>query len=136
MRTRSVKVSWVFLAAVLVLAGSASVVRADEELVVAHVPFAFIAGDSRLPAGDYIVKEMEGDPSVIAIASADGRRSVFMLTIASPSIETQTQAQLVFDKVGSLYFLARVMPDGGNQREIVLTPARMEHELAATALNP
>ena len=133
MSMRSVKMSWVFLAAVLASAGSASVVRADEEQVVAHVPFAFIAGASRLPAGDYIVKERPGDPGVISIASADGRQSVFVLTIAAPSSETPAEAELVFDKVGGQYFLAKVMPEGGNPREIVLTRARMEREVSATA---
>jgi hypothetical protein len=131
MRTRSVKMSWVFLAAVLASAGSASVARADEDQVVAHVPFAFIAGKSRLPAGDYIVTETSGDPSVISIRSADGRQSVFMLTIPAPSIETPTEAELVFEKVGGEYFLAKVMPESGNPREIVLTPARMEREVSA-----
>ena|ERR1700716_785305 len=126
MRTRSVKMSLVFLTAVLASAGSASVARADEEQVVAHVPFAFIAGGSRLPAGDYIVTERPGDPGVISIASADGRLSVFVLTIPSSSSETPAKAELVFEKVSGHYVLARVMPEGGNPREIVLTPARME----------
>ena len=131
MRTRNVKVSWVCLTTVLALAGSASAARADD-VVVAHVPFAFIAGHSHLPAGDYIVKEM-ADSGVISIASADGRQSMFILTMASSSTETPMQAQLVFDKVGTQYFLARVMPQSGNPREIVLTPARMEREPAAAA---
>jgi hypothetical protein len=133
MRTRSVKMSLVPLAAVLTLAASASVARADDEQVVAHVPFSFIAGASRLPAGDYIVKERPGDPGVISIASADGRQFVFVLTIASSANETPAEARLVFDKVGGQYFLARVMPAGGDPREIVLTPARMEREVSATA---
>ena len=136
MRTRSVKMSWVFLAAVFALAGSASVARADEDQVVAHVPFAFIVGNSRLPAGDYIVKETPGEPDVISIASADNRQFVFVLSIPATSNETPTKAELEFDKVGGQYFLARVMPEGGNAREIVLTPKRMERELEIVGATP
>jgi hypothetical protein len=131
MSRQSVNVSWVFFAIVLVVGFSASVVRADE-LVVAHVPFAFIVGESRLPAGDYTVKEMDDDPSVISITSADGHQSAFMLTMASSSTETPAQPRLMFEKFDNQYFLARVIPAEGNGREIVLTPAIMEREVAAT----
>jgi hypothetical protein len=131
MGKQSANVLWVFFAMVLMGISSASVVRADER-VVAHVPFAFIVGESRMPAGDYIVKEMDGDPSVISITSADGHRSTFMLTMASSSNETPAQPRLVFEKFDDQYFLARVTREDGNEREIVLTPAIMEREVVAT----
>ena len=73
---------------------------------------------------------------MISIASADGRQSVFVLTSAAPSSETPAEAQLVFDNVAGQYFLARVTSEGGTQHEIMLTPARMERDLAATGPNP
>lgn len=131
MSKQSANVLWVFFAIVLMSIASASVVRADER-VVAHVPFAFIVGESRMPAGDYIVKEMDGDPSVIEIASADGHRLTFMLTMASSSNETAAQPRLVFEKFEDQYFLARVTREDGNESEIMLTPAIMEHEAVAS----
>jgi hypothetical protein len=124
-------VLWLFFAMVLMGISSASVVRADER-VVAHVPFAFIVGGSRMPAGDYVVKEVDGDPSVIEIASADNHRSTYMLTMASSSNETTAQPGLVFEKFEGQYFLARVTREDGNEREIALTPAIMEREVVAT----
>ena len=131
MSRQSVNVLGVFFAIVLVVVFSGSVVRADER-VVAHVPFAFIVGETRLPAGDYIVKEVDNDPSVIAITSADGHQSTFMLTMASSSGELQAQPQLVFEKFEDQYFLARVIGGDGDERAIALTPAIMEREVVAT----
>jgi len=131
MSRQSVNVSGVFFAIVLVVVFSASVVRADER-VVAHVPFAFIVGDSRLPAGDYIVKDVEGDPGVMSITSADGRQSTFTLAMASSSDQMPVRPGLVFEKFDDQYFLARVIGADGDEREIVLTPAIMEREVATS----
>ena len=131
MRKQSARVLWMSFAIALVVVATASVARA-EELVKAYVPFAFIVGDSRLPAGDYIVKEVDSDPSVISLTSADGHQSTFTLTMASSSGELQAQPQLVFEKFDDQYFLARVIRGDGTGREIALTPAIMEREVIAT----
>ena len=85
-RKQSARVVVMFVAIVLMVGTHASVARADEQ-VTAHVPFAFIVGESRLPAGDYIVKEMDSDPGVITVASTDGHQSIFTLTMTSSSNE-------------------------------------------------
>jgi hypothetical protein len=131
MGKQSANVSWVFFAMVLMGISSASVARADER-VVAHVPFNFIVGESRMPAGDYIVKDLDDDSGVISITSADGHRSTFMLTVASSSSEMAAPPRLVFEKFDGQYFLARVTREDGNERAIVLTPAIMEREVVAT----
>jgi len=118
-------------AIVAITIGSASAARADQ-LVVAHVPFAFIVGDSRLPAGDYIVKELDSSPGVIEIASAHGHQSILTLTMEWSAVETPARPQLVFEKFEDQYFLARVIREDGNDRELMLTPAVMEREVAAT----
>jgi hypothetical protein len=127
---------WVWLATSLVIVASASVARADDGRIVARVPFAFTVGDSHMPAGDYVVKEVSDDPSEMSIASADGRQFAYTLTIPALAHETPAQPELVFEKLDNQYVLARIVPGGGIDREIVLTPARAEREHVATALNP
>jgi hypothetical protein len=39
---------------------------------------------------------------------------------------------LVFDKFDGQYFLKRIASDNSDQQEIVLTPSKMEQEIAAT----
>ena len=59
-----------------------------------------------------------------------------MLTNASSTERAPAKAELVFEKFGDQYFLARVVPQAGDERAIVLTPSIMERELAEVALNP
>ena len=129
MRKHSAHVVGRFVATVLIVGSYASVAGADEQ-VTAHVPFAFIVGESRLPAGDYIVKEMDSDPGVITVASAHGHESIFTLAMTSSSNEKGAKPRLVFEKFDGQYFLARVVRDDGEERAIVLTPSIMEHEEA------
>src|SRR6185503_12054285 len=125
MGKQNVKVVWTLFAIVLMVGARAAVARADER-VTAHVPFPFIVGESRLPEGDYLVKEDDSDPSVIAIASADGHQRIFTLAMMSSSSEKRAvQPRLVFEKFDGQYFLARVVREDGEAQEIVLTPAIM-----------
>lgn len=131
MGTLKLKISAIVLTTAAIAAGDATIARADNQ-VVAKVPFAFIVGDRRLPAGDYVVKNMFDDLDVLAIASADGRQIVY--TATTPSSDSRAaQPELIFEKFGDQYFLARVVPQYGGEREIVLTPSIVEHELLKSA---
>ena len=135
MRTRIRKGSGLVLAAALLTVATAATARADERII-AKVPFAFVVHDTRLPAGKYVVKTLSDDPSVWVVASVDGSKSVLISTIAGSSSLTATTPELVFDKFDNQYFLARVVPSDDREREIPLTPARMEHEIVKSALEP
>ena len=112
-------------AAALVLCG-ASAARADET-VVAKVPFDFIVGNVRMPAGTYVVTRL-GDQPIISVASADRKHFAFVLTNLVTTNKFWSQPELVFDKFGDNRFLARVMGDDAQGREIPLTPAVMKRE--------
>jgi hypothetical protein len=112
----------------LLALGTATAARADERVVV-HVPFSFIVGDTQLPAGDYVVTEDVGDnQNVLAIESADGRHSVFALSIAG-SEPRPAQTELIFEKFENRYFLSKVSSISGPTREIPLTSKIMESEI-------
>src|SRR5437773_182819 len=63
MRKLSGNVLRTFVATGLAAVATASVARADERIV-ARVPFDFVVGDSRLPAGPYVVTNVSNDPGV------------------------------------------------------------------------
>jgi len=126
-----VKAALMTLAAAFIVVGGAASALADE-LIVVKVPFAFIVGDRQMPAGDYMITEATNDSSVLWISSRDGGQAVCVLTIPADHDQT-TRASLVFDKFENHYFLARMVPAAGTEREIVLTPARMEGELKVLA---
>jgi hypothetical protein len=135
MKKLTVKASWVVLATAAIAVGSASAARANEPIVTnARVPFAFIVGDVRLPAGDYDVEEMALGSPMVAIVSADGKKAALTLTIPwSPLGEAPAQPELRFEKLGREYFLARIVPSEGDGREILLTPSVMEQEIVKAA---
>ena len=106
-----------------------SVARADG-LVTARVPFDFIVGDTRLPAGDYTISESSAGPTVLLVESADGARVSFVSTITARSMDgNATQPDVEFQTVGKDHFLSRVDMHDGMAREIVLSPSIIEKEL-------
>jgi hypothetical protein len=133
MTKKTVQNTWMIGgAAALVLLCGASAARADERIVV-KVPFAFIVADSLFPPGDYVVHDVSGDPNVMEIASADGRRSVFTMTIPSSSVNTPAEPELVFERVGERRFLAKIIDADGDERAILLTPSIEQRELLKVA---
>lgn len=135
MRKQVRKVSGLVLATAIVAVGAAAPARADER-VIAKVPFAFVAGESLLPAGEYIVKVVSEDLTVWEVTSVDGHQLAMINTIAASSSGRPEAPELVFDKFDNQYFLARVVTADADGREIPLTPARMEHEIVKLALKP
>lgn len=129
------KVSGVILATALIAAATPSAARAEERII-ANVPFAFVAGEVRLPAGEYIFRVVSDDLSVWEVTSPDGRRSAMISTIPATSSSTTDTPELVFDRFDNQYFLARVVTDNDDDREIPLNAARMEHEIIKLALKP
>ena len=88
MTTRTMKRFGIVLATAAVAVGSASMARADDEMTL-KVPFAFIAGDTKLPAGNYVVRNMADGSGIVAIVSADGRNVAMLPTIASSPSEAR-----------------------------------------------
>jgi hypothetical protein len=121
----------IVIAAVAIAGASARVASADE-LVDAKVPFAFVVNGVRLPAGSYVVRQMDAGSGVLAIISTDGRQFVCTNTIPADADQPTSDAQLVFQKFEGQFFLSRIVPASGTEREIILTPSIMETELART----
>jgi hypothetical protein len=57
-----------------------------------------------------------------------GRQLALTGTIPSAGETSVTEPELVFEKVKDHYFLARIVPEDGNSRELILTPKIMERE--------
>lgn len=98
-----------------------------ERLLEADIPFAFEAGQVRLPAGAYTVSFPASN--VIAIQSVDRKHAVMTLTNSARSRDTQGQSKLIFNRYGDRYFLSRVWAaqyQDGRQ----LMPSKAESELA------
>jgi len=72
---------------------TAQVARADE-LMLVNVPFAFVAGNVTLPAGEYRVQKLDRNSGVLLINSAKTKRGRAVVTQAAQANEMQTESKL------------------------------------------
>lgn len=112
---------WTVIAAAAALLVAAPAARAQDE-VTATVPFDFVVGTARMPAGDYMISE-ESDGGVIKIDGRRNHQASFALTMAGAIDATLSQPELVFEKTGATYFLERIVVSPGNVRELPLPSA-------------
>jgi len=101
------------------MTAGASVARADEDEIVAKVPFDFVVGTAHMPAGKYIVKPAAEGPGVVSIERADGHAAVFALTAPMAWDANAPNAELVFQKHENHYFLSKLVSSDGSERELV-----------------
>jgi len=132
MRQLISKASVVGIGAVALTIGSAPAAGAWDG-VTTKVPFTFIVGGVRMPAGMYEVRAMTGGGGVLAITSEDGRHVALVATIdGPPAKDLESPAELTFEKFQNQYFLAGVANDEGSDREIPLTLKAMRRAIART----
>jgi len=101
------------LVLVVLVAISAQAQSRSNQQLRFHIPFAFNAGNSVLPAGDYgvAIVNPSSDHSVLRITSSDGKSTTMIRTVdvegwAAP------KAKMSFRHYGDRYFLAQVWMAG------------------------
>jgi hypothetical protein len=127
MEKRLILKVWMVIGAAVMLLGGATSARADQE-VVANVPFDFIVGGVRLPAGKYVVAQ-QGQSSLVSIESTDRRHFAFVLMNPMALDRAGSASKLVFERVGPEHFLSQIVGEGKEGLELLQTPAEMEREL-------
>lgn len=76
----------------------------------AKIPFEFNADNTRLPAGDYFIRPaQEVGTSVLEIESTNNKIAVFVMTINTQTAQAPKTSKLLFDKIGSRYFLRGIV---------------------------
>jgi|MudIll2142460700_1097286.scaffolds.fasta_scaffold199845_1 hypothetical protein len=102
----------------------------------ASVPFAFNAGDTKLPPGNYTIRVLDiEDPHVLTIADKSGKVEVLFTTEAARVDQAPGKTELVFDKVGDREFLSQIWLEGmrdGYQ----LAKSRMQLKLEKAGAKP
>jgi hypothetical protein len=107
------------------------VARADEPMLV-NIPFAFVAGNVTLPAGEYRVEKLHGNSAVVLIRCSDPSAAAVVLSNAAQATEIQTQSKLIFKRYDNRYFLSQVWRAGSiSGRELM--KSRAEEEITKSA---
>ncbi len=94
------------LATITFLAGCGIAANAQtHDVVIAKMPFQFVAGEKTLPAGTYKVSRLSDNPTgPLLLTSDDNDISMFLLPMASEGISAE-KPSLTFQQVGEQHFL-------------------------------
>jgi hypothetical protein len=91
---------------------TATAAQAQPLLSRADIPFAFIAGNTTLPAGSYLVK-FDPQTRQVQLSAPQGKASMFMLTrTVARAREAGGKGLLLFNKYGNTYALRTVWNPG------------------------
>ena len=96
-----------------------------------QAPFAFYAGNAKLPAGDYTVTQPDDNAGLLLIESADGLHSVFVDYLADDSGPAPAKTEVSFNKYGNTEFLGRISVQGQHSMQVLASKA--EHNAAKAA---
>ena len=119
-------VAMVALASSLVLAGQSF---ARPRVLEANVPFAFEAGNKRLPAGQYQIESVTtGGGTLEVIRQVNGEARATISTIATEPRGANSNAELVFHRYGNSFFLYQIRDGEGKARQ--LFESKQEKEAA------
>jgi len=107
--------------------------QAQSFMLRANIPFDFLVGETRLPAGDYHVKST--NQGTMLIQSTNARSSATALTSAASAGKISDVGKLVFNQYGDQYFLSKIwVPSSDTGRE--LPKSRLEREVARNMSKP
>ena len=120
----------------LAFLAAAQFVRAQEP-VQASIPFAFTAGDTALPAGEYRVEKVRDGSSILLIRCTEGKPAIMVATLPAATSEPQEKTKLIFHRYGNRYFLAQVWSAGSaDGRQLPKSAKEKEEALAASNAAP
>lgn len=78
-----------------------------------NIPFQFQAGNAKLPAGEYRIHVVgDSNLTVMRISAAGDSTSTFFQVTATSAKSAPTKSELIFNKYGDHYFLARLFEEG------------------------
>lgn len=97
------------------------------------IPFQFHAGNVKLPPGKYTVHMLENtDLTVMEITSVDNSTSALFEVGRAQVNSAPAKSELVFNKYGNRYFLAKVF-DEGNPTGSEVLESRYEKRISEAA---
>jgi hypothetical protein len=100
----------------------------------ANIPFQFHAGNVKLPAGKYRIHVLDdSDLTVMEITSADGSTSALFQVQDAEANTTPAKSELIFNKYGNRYFLAKLFEEGSSSGSQLLE-SRYEKRISQQAM--
>jgi hypothetical protein len=121
---------------VLSILAASRVARAQENMLV-DVPFAFVAGQAALPAGEYRINLAASRSALLLIPVDNPGASAFVVTMPTQANGPSSDSKLVFHRYGNRYFLSECWSAGSSSgRQLRKSAREKEIALAASIQNP
>lgn len=111
----------------LAFLAAAQFVRAQEPMQ-AKIPFAFVAGNTTLPAGEYRVQKVSDGSPALLIRSTEGSPAIMVVTRPATVNVPQQKSKLIFRRYGNRYFLVQVWSAGSSSSRELRKSAEEENE--------
>ena len=116
------------IAFLVILAGLAvgvSVAQSTEPLSF-RTPFAYVVGDTVLPAGEYTV-QVVSVTGLLSFRSADSTVNSFVNSVPVQKRGTEDRFRLVFHRYGGHYYMSEIWTPGySTGRTMLQSPSEME----------
>src|SRR5580698_7230003 len=109
------------VAAALVLTALAPAQSHAQQITRAKVPFAFQAGETMMPAGEYQIRRaLPANKAVQQIQRADSSASTFVLTNVTQNQEKNAAPKLIFHCYGNECFLSEIWNGNGGGLKLMV----------------
>jgi hypothetical protein len=129
---RHLLLSFIALVFTLTLSPSKAHAQINGEIE-ATIPFQFHAGDTKLPAGKYVIHPLDNtDLTIMEISTEDGSTSALFEVRDAKTISAPAKTELIFNKYGNRYFLAKLF-DEGNPDGSTVDKSRYEKRVGQAA---
>jgi hypothetical protein len=92
----------------------------------ANIPFAFTAGNTKLPAGQYEIVPVETVEPTLELRDASNETRVLLVVETTQSVMEPKTSEVVFDSIGGREFLREVRTDEYHYR---LVESNQEKEM-------
>ena len=122
--------SLMFVVLMTLLTGLAAAQMSNTPLISAQVPFAFVAANHTVPAGQLVVRTATADGNILQIDSAAAKVGLFTPASVTQDGKAAGDYALVFHKQGDQYFL-RGIKIGGSKWGYQLPESKAEAEMRA-----
>jgi hypothetical protein len=125
---------WLFLVAFVALTVSPAAVHGQiVGNLEANIPFAFHAGNTKLPPGTYRIHMLDNtDLTVMEITSADGSMSALFEVESAQAKTKPVKSELIFSRYGNHYFLSKLFDQDDSDGSRV-AKSRYEKQLIGEA---
>jgi hypothetical protein len=91
--------------------------------------FPFVAGDTTLPAGNYTVKSVDDDPSILELSN--GKVSVLLATEGDRPSRLPANGEVKFNRYGNTYVLHEIVdPEAEGGAVVLPSHAEKRHQKA------